>query len=56
MVSLFEIASGVVVANTVVGGNVPQNQIKVDPYVDGTNYQFVSVGNDASLSIWRYST
>lgn len=57
MVCVFEISSGLVVANTVVGGDIPQNQIKIDPFVsDGSAYQFFTVGNDASLSQYRYET
>jgi hypothetical protein len=56
MLSIFEISSGVVVKNSVILGNIPQNQIKVDPFVESSHIQFVTVGNNACLTIWRYDT
>jgi hypothetical protein len=38
-------------------GHHATNKIKVDPYTDGFGHiQFVTVGNNASLSIWRFDT
>ena len=56
MLSIFEISSGVVVKNSVILGNIPQNQIKIDPFVESSHIQFVTVGNNACLTIWRYDT
>ena len=34
-------------------GNYSTNQLRVDPYVEGSHIQFVTVGNEASLTFWR---
>jgi len=49
---VWDITSGKVLRSAPVGGNT-MNQVKMDPFVDQGHLQFVTVGNNASLTIWR---
>jgi len=48
-------ASGLVIKHRNLG-EFPTNQIKMDPYVVGSHIQFVTVGNNAALQVWRMDT
>lgn len=49
---VWDITSGKVLRSAPVGGNT-MNQVKMDPFVDQSHLQFVTVGNNASLTLWR---
>lgn len=53
--AVFEISSGSVICNSVLM-NYATNQVKVDYMTQGSHIQFITVGNNASLSIWRVDT
>lgn len=36
-------------------GHYAVNQIKVDPNVSGSTIQFITVGNNAAFTLWRYN-
>jgi WD40 repeat protein len=54
MLAIFEISSGTVAKQSTIMCKEPMNQIKVDPFVESSHLQFVVVGNNACLIIWRY--
>jgi WD40 repeat protein len=53
--AVWDINSGLVIQKAVLG-NYCTNQVRVDRHVEGSHVQFVTVGNNASLTIWRLDT
>mmetsp|Transcript_11862 Transcript_11862/g.18299 ORF Transcript_11862/g.18299 Transcript_11862/m.18299 type:complete len:314 (-) Transcript_11862:786-1727(-) len=53
--AVFDISSGSVIHQAVLM-NHATNQVKVDNFVHGSHIQFITVGNNASFSIWRMDT
>jgi hypothetical protein len=53
--AVYEISSGRVLDQAVLGHHAT-NKIKIDPNVDGTHVGFITIGNNASLTIWRFDT
>lgn len=52
---VYEISSGKVLDMAVLQDQYT-NKLKVDPNVDGTHIQFITLGNNALLNIWRFDT
>lgn len=52
-IAIWDINSGLVVKSALIR-NYATNQIRVDPHVDQNHVQFVTVGNEASLTFWRF--
>ena len=48
-------SSGLVIANMNLGEH-PTNQIRIDPFVQGSHIQFITVGNNATLNVFRMDT
>ena len=53
--AVWDINSGLVIQKAVLG-NYSTNKVKVDRHVEGSHIQFVTVGNNGSLTIWRLDT
>jgi hypothetical protein len=50
--SIWDLSQGMAIKSALVRGTT--NQVKVDPNVDGNHLQFVTVGMEGCMMIWRY--
>ena len=52
---VYEISSGRVLDQAILSHHAT-NKIKIDPKVEGDHFGFVTVGNNASMTLWRFDT
>lgn len=53
--AVWDINSGLVIQKAVMG-NYATNKVVTDRHVNGSQFSFITVGNNAALSIWRLDT